>query len=358
MLPEGKDRRFWGWLAGFALAGLALWQLHSILLPFVAGLAIAYLLDPVARRLQKLGLSRLMATAAITLGFFGLAVAAILLLLPLIEGQVVSFIQNLPAIGEGLSRRAQPLWQAAAERLAPEDIERIRNAAGNYAGTLVNWVVSFFSRLLTGSLVVINILSLIFITPIVTFYLLRDWGELTKRIKSWLPREHAAVIRAQLAEIDRTLAGFLRGQALVCLILGLFYAIGLTATGLNLGLIVGFSAGFLSFIPYLGSISGFVVGVGLALAQSPDWTLPALVAGVFVVGNVIEGNYLSPKLVGEQIGLHPVWVMFALLAGGALFGFLGMLLALPVAAVVGVVARFLLQRYLASSYYRGDGGGG
>jgi len=184
--------------------------------------------------------------------------------------------------------------------------------------------------------------------------MLLDWPKITERVDHWLPRHHADTIRTQLSAINEILSGFVRGQALLCLTLGAFYGIGLTAVGLDLGLVVGFGAGMVSFIPYVGSTSGFLIGVGLAFAQSPDWTLPLMVGGVFLAGNLLEGNVLSPKLVGEKIGLHPVWVIFALLSGSALFGFLGVLLALPVAAVVGVLTRFALDRYLSSSLYSGD----
>jgi predicted PurR-regulated permease PerM len=214
--------------------------------------------------------------------------------------------------------------------------------------------LAVFSHLVTGSLAVFNVLSLVFITPVVTFYLLRDWKTVTRLVDSWLPRAHAETIRTQLRAIDVTLAGFVRGQAMVCVALASFYGLGLTVVGLDLGLVVGLAAGLGSFIPYFGTVSGFVVGLGLAVAQSQDWTLAAMVAGVFVVGNLLEGNILAPKLVGEKIGLHPVWVIFALLAGGALFGFLGILLALPVTAVIGVLTRFALSRYLESSLYRGE----
>jgi predicted PurR-regulated permease PerM len=209
---------------------------------------------------------------------------------------------------------------------------------------------------LTGSLVVVNILSLLFITPIVTFYMLRDWDVMVSKVNAWLPRQHAETIRIQLREIDRTLAGFVRGQATVCLALGTFYGVGLTAVGLDLGLIIGLGSGLVSFIPYLGTLSGFVIGVALAFAQAQDWHLPAMVAGVFIVGQVLEGNFLTPKLVGDKVGLHPVWVMFALLAGATLFGFVGVLLAVPVSAVIGVLVRFGLSRYLVSPLYKGNGG--
>jgi predicted PurR-regulated permease PerM len=342
------------WLVGFALVFLLVVLLRTILLPFVAGMAVAYFLDPMASRLQRAGLSRTLATVLITLGFFLVGALLIVLLAPLVEEQVVGFAHRVPGYLDQLVLRGEPMWRAVKAHLTAHDVERLRGAFGEYAGTLASWLGAFFSRLLNGSLVVVNVLSLVFITPVVTFYLLRDWHGVTDRINAWLPREHAATIQQQLHEINLILSGFVRGQALVCVGLGTFYAVGLTAVGVDLGLVVGFSAGLVSFVPYLGTISGFIVGVALALAQSQDWTLPAMVAGVFVLGNLLEGYILVPKLVGEKIGLHPVWVIFALLSGGALFGFLGILLAMPVAAVVGVLCRFALVRYLSSSLYRGD----
>ena len=349
-----KDGRLRFWLAGGAVFLLLIYLLRSILLPFVAGMAVAYFLDPVMQRLIRIGVSRIWATVIITLGFFLLVVALFLLIAPLLEHQVVSFAQKVPDYAQALIDRGQPLWKTAKTYLSPSDIERLRTAAGNYAGTVASWVAEFFKSILSGGLVVVNLLSLIFITPVVTFYMLRDWHKITEKVDGWLPRHHAETIRSQLREINSTLSGFVRGQALVCLTLGAFYGLGLTVVGLDLGLVVGFSAGLASFIPYLGSTSGLLIGVGLALAQSPDWTLPMMVGGVFLVGNLLEGNVLSPKLVGSKIGLHPVWVIFALLAGGALFGFLGILLALPVAAVIGVLTRFSLNNYLTSSLYSGD----
>lgn len=353
-MPMSKESRVRFWLAGGAALLLLLYVLRGILLPFVAGMAVAYFLDPVMQRMIRAGVSRIWATVTITLGFFVLLTALVLLIAPVLEHQVLGFAQKLPDYGQTLINYGRPLWKAAKDHLSPSDIEKLRTAAGNYAGTVAGWMAGLFKSVVSGSLMVVNVLSLIFITPVVTFYMLRDWPRITERVDSWLPRRQAAIIRAQLKEIDATLSGFVRGQALLCLTLGAVYAIGLTVVGLDLGLVVGFGAGMLSFIPYLGSTSGFLVGIGLALAQSPDWPLPVMVGGVFLAGNLLESNLLSPKLVGEKIGLHPVWVIFALLAGGSLFGFLGVLLALPVAAVVGVLTRFSLERYLASSLYSGD----
>jgi predicted PurR-regulated permease PerM len=221
----------------------------------------------------------------------------------------------------------------------------------------MSWIGGALGGILSGSLAFFNVVSLIFITPIVTFYLLRDWDVLVAKVDSWLPPRYAPTIHQQMNEIDRTLAGFARGQATICLFLAVFYGVGLTAIGLDFGLAIGVFAGLLSFIPYVGSIVGLIVSVGLAYVQFDDWVWVAVTAGIFFAGQAIEGNILQPKLLGENVGLHPVWVIFALLAGGALFGFLGLLLAVPVMAVIGVVSRFALGCYLSSRIYDPDGAG-
>lgn len=346
-------QRYRFWLVGLAVALALLYVLRGMLLPFVAGMAVAYFLDPLADRLERSGLSRLAATSVITFAFFLVVVLALIILVPIVEDQVLAFAHKVPGYIDTLNERLQPLLAEAKRRLSPRDIEKLRSSAGEYAGTAASWALGAVRSVLTGSLAVFNVLSLVFITPVVTFYLLRDWDKMIAKVDSWLPRDHAATIRTQMKEINRTLSGFIRGQATVCLCLGLIYGIGLSVVGLDLGLVIGMAAGLLSFIPYLGSITGFVAGMGVALAQGPDWHLPAMVAGVFVVGQVAEGNFLTPKLVGDKVGLHPVWIMFALLAFAALFGFVGLLLAVPVAAVTGVLVRFALSRYLTSALYHG-----
>lgn len=346
-------QRYRFWLIGFAVSFVLLYLLRGMLLPFVAGMAVAYFLDPLADRLERSGLSRLAATSVITASFFLLAVLVLIVLVPIIEDQVLAFAHKVPGYVDTLNERLQPLLAEAKRRLSPRDIEKLRSSAGEYAGTAASWLLGAVRGVLSGSLAVFNVLSLVFVTPVVTFYLLRDWDKMVRAVDGWLPRHHADTIRAQMKEINRTLSGFIRGQATVCLALGAIYGVGLSLVGLDLGLVIGMASGMLSFIPYLGSITGFVAGMGLALAQGPDWHLPAMVAGVFVVGQVAEGNFLTPKLVGDKVGLHPVWIMFALLAGAALFGFVGLLLAVPVAAVFGVLVRFALSRYLASPLYHG-----
>lgn len=351
MAEMTRDLRIRFWLGGFLIFIGALYLLRSILLPFVAGMAIAYMLDPLAKRLEKLGLSRVLATVAITLCFFLALIAALFFLAPILQDQVLGFMSRVPGYMTQLVHRAQPLWSMVKHYLSPSDIAKLRSSVGDYAGTVIQWLASLIGTLLSGSLALVNLLLLVFITPMVTFYLLCDWAGMTRHIDGLLPRRHAATIRQQLQAIDHILAGWVRGQATVCLILGVIYGGGLSVVGLDLGLVVGMVAGMLSFIPYLGTFTGLVVGIGLALAQSQDWTLAGEVTGVFVVGHLIEGNILAPRLVGNRIGLHPVWVIFALLAGGALFGFLGILLALPVAAVIGVLIRFGTQQYLHSTLY-------
>jgi len=349
-----REARIGSWVVALIVALLAIWLLRSILLPFVAGMAIAYFLDPLANRLQRMGLSRTWATVVITLTFFVVVLLVIVLMAPIIGEQVGDFAQRVPGYVQALTHRADPIWRMIKSSLSTHDIEQIRTAAGDYAGTVAGWAGSLAKDLVGGSLAIANALSLVFVTPIVTFYMLRDWHRVTALVDGWLPPRHIELIHRELREIDHILAGFVRGQALVCLSLAVIYGAGLTLVGLDLGLVVGIGAGLLSFVPYLGTISGFVVSMGLAAAQGHDWTLAAEVAVVYVVGNQIEANFLAPRLVGRKIGLHPVWVIFSLLAGGALFGFLGLLLALPSAAVIGVLARAGIRRYLDSPLYAGD----
>ena len=352
-MNAARPYRFW--LAGFLLALIALYLLRAVLLPFVAGLALAYFLDPLCDRLEKWGCGRALATTIVLIAFGILAVAVLLLLIPLVQAQIVGLVASLPAVVAALLARVEPLLRLADEHLSPEEMADLKSALAGQAGSVVQWIGTALATVLTSGLALVNILSLIFITPVVTFYMLRDWDRLVARIDGCLPREHADIIRTQGRLIDATLAGYARGQAVVCLVLGVFYAVGLSLVGLDYGLIVGVLAGLLSFVPYVGTITGFVTSMGLAFAQFSDPLSIGLVFAIFLIGQVLEGYVLTPRLVGDRIGLHPVWVIFALLAGGALFGFVGVLLGLPAAAVVGVLARFALGRYMASPYYRGPG---
>jgi len=348
---EARQLRFW--LIGFALFVLVLWVLSGMLLPFVAGLAIAYFLDPLVDRTERWGLPRWAGAVLVLLSFVLIAVLFVLLLLPLVQAQAMLLVDTLPHYAQVMRERVLPAIDRLVHRLSDEDVERLRNAAGQFAGEAVGWVGGVLRGVLTGGLKLFDVFSVLFITPVVAFYLLRDWDRLVSKVDGWLPRDHLATIRAQAREVDRTLAGFVRGQALVCLTLGVFYALGLSAAGLNFGLVIGLLSGVLSFIPYVGTLFGFAASTGLAFLQFDELWRVGLVVAIFVFGQMVEGNVLTPKLVGDKVGLHPVWVMFALLAGGSLFGFVGVLMAVPVAAVIGVLVRFALRQYLASHYYNG-----
>ncbi|MGB1088839.1 MAG: AI-2E family transporter, partial [Alphaproteobacteria bacterium] len=223
------------------------------------------------------------------------------------------------------------------------------------ARSTIQWGMSLAREALNQGVALFNLLSLLVITPIVSFYLLLDWDRMIERIDGWLPREHRQTITALALEVDRRMAGFVRGTGLVCISLGSFYAIALTLLGLEFGFIVGAIAGAVSFVPFLGFIVGFVLSGLLALVQFwPDYMMIGAVAGVFIAGQVIEGNFLTPRFVGRNVGLHPVFVIFALLAFGSIFGFVGVLIAVPMAAAIGVLVRFSIERYLASGFYRGN----
>jgi predicted PurR-regulated permease PerM len=345
------------WLVSITVFFLAIYVFRSVLLPFVAGMAVAYLLDPVCDRLERVGLSRTWATTAVTVAFLAILVLIVLLVGPLIVGQVSGLIEHLPSYLEGLRGQFSSIVATIEARVSPEILERVRAGLAESSGRVVSWVTSALGGLLTGGAALANLLSLIFVTPIVSFYLLRDWDRLVAKVDGWLPRSSAETVREQTRRIDRTLAAWVRGQVVVCLALGILYAVGLTLAGLDFGLVIGLLAGLLSFVPFVGAIAGLIGSVGLALVQFDDWMRIAIVAAIFFVGQALEGNLLTPRLVGDRVGLHPVWVIFALLAGGALFGFVGVLLAVPVAATFGVLVRFLLERYLESEIYRHGGPG-
>jgi predicted PurR-regulated permease PerM len=344
------------WLIGVVIAGLAIYLLRDILLPFVIGAAVAYFLDPLADRLQRRGMSRGLATSLITLVFVLLLLAMMLLLIPLATTQLLNFLDRLPRYFEKLQELIGPYLADLMEEVPELDAGKIKDALGA-AGSMAGVLAQILKKVMEGGMVVVDILSILFITPFVTFYLLRDWDSILARIDAWLPRPQAPVIRQLAREVDEVLAAFIRGQGTVCLAMAVFYAVGLAIVRLDFGILVGFGAGIVTFIPYLGPI----VGVGVALLIGavqflPNvWPLVGIIV-VFVLGQILESYVLTPKLVGDKVGLHPLWVIFGLMAGGSLFGFLGMLLALPVAAVIGVLVRYGLERYAESRLYHGPDG--
>ena len=344
------------WAAAILAAGVVLYVLKDVLLPFVAGFLVAYMADPLVRRLTRVGLGRAIASMIAILLFFLAATGLLLMTVPILRTQIVTFAQRLPSYIERARSLIEPMLETLHTRFGLTSLEDLSKLASSQASEALGWIATLLAGLVTGGAAIVNIISLMFITPLVAYYLLRDWPKVMERLDHWLPRAEAGTIRGQLLEIDRTLDGFVRGQATVCLVLAIFYAVGLSLAGLDFGVLVGIFAGVASFIPFLGAFGGGLLSIGLALIQFPTWNPVFVVAGIFVFGQVLEGYVLTPKLVGDRVGLHPVWVIFALMVGGALFGFLGLLLAVPVAAAVGVLVRFAVARYLDSPFYRGFGG--
>ncbi len=343
------------WIGLAVAAGIALYFLSDILLPFVAGAAVSYLLDPLADRLERAGMSRLVATIVILSLFVLVFVLGLVIFVPLAAQQVVSFAEQLPSYASKLQTLVAEQGAPFVERVGGHDaMAQIQQSIGNVVGQGAAWVATFVRSLWSGGKAVIGVVSLLVVTPVVAFYLLVDWDRMIATLDGWVPPRHRQTVRALGRDMDRAVAGFVRGQSAVCLSLGLFYAIGLSMIGLNFGALIGMAAGLLSFIPYVGSLTGLVLSVGVALVQFlPDWTWIMATLAIFFVGQFIEGNILSPKLVGDAVGLHPVWLMFALLAFGSLFGFVGLLVAVPVSAMIGVLTRFALRRYQASELYTG-----
>ena len=353
-MTTGQRQQAIFWSGALAVFFTLVYVLSPILLPFVAGSVIAYFLDPPVRWLERWGVRRTLATVVMLMLFALVLLLIIALLLPLVQLQIAELAHRVPTLVGEARGRIEQLMHLAEQQLAPEDVARLRDMLSSGAADIASWAGRLVQGVLTSSIALANLLSLVFITPIVSFFLLRDWGRIVSRIDSWLPRHYVATIREQARLVDATLAGFVRGQLLVCVFVGIYYAVALTAIHLEFGLIIGVLAGILTFIPYFGFATGFVLALGLALIQFGTASGLLWVLGVFAVGQVLEANVLAPKLVGERVHLHPVWVIFALLAFGTVFGILGVLLALPAAAVAGVLMRFALGRYLASPLYDPD----
>lgn len=356
MSGPAPNNRWRFWLAGAALFVLVLWLLNDILLPFVVGAVVAYFFDPVVARLQRYGLSRTLATTAVTIMAALITIGAAFAIVPPVFGQIEALVGKAPEYIVNAATRLQPMIEPLRAKLGLEPLSLLdlQNEASKWAGQALALLGGMASSVAQRSAAVINLLALLFLTPVVTFYLLRDWPKVLAAIDNALPLDHAGTVRKLARDSNAAVAGYVRGQALVCVCLGTIYGAGMSLVGLQFGFVIGLVAGLISFIPFVGTLVGATMAIGMALAQfPPDWISVGKVAAVFLIGHLLEGNVLSPKLVGDRVGLHPVWIMFALLAGGSLFGFVGVLVAVPIAAVIGVIARHLLERYHASALYRG-----
>jgi len=351
------DSRNWLMLALLAGTCWLVYLLAPVITPFAISTVLAYLGDPFVDRLEKVSIrkwkvGRTLAVSIVFILMLSLLTIVLLILIPLLVEQIRLLIHLLPQWSEWFSTTALP-WIAGklGFELKDFDTAHFSQVFKDYwreISTAAFKVMDYVSR---GSMAVAALITNLILIPVVTFYLMRDWDPLIRAIHDLLPRDMEATITRTVSEMDEVLGAFFRGQLMVMLALGLIYSIGLSLIGVELAILIGMGAGLLSIVPYLGSIVGVLVAVGVAIFQFQDVLHPLMVLLVFAVGQSAEGMYLTPKLVGDRIGLHPVAVIFAVLAGGQLFGFLGVLLALPVAAALNVLVRQLLQKYRQSGLY-------
>ncbi|MBS7540889.1 AI-2E family transporter [Ancylobacter lacus] len=343
------------WLTVLGLFVLLAWLLSSVLLPFVAGLALAYFLNPVTSRLEHWGVKRLVASLIVIACAILVLLLLFLLVIPIFGSQLAAFLQGLPEYIVKLQRLAAGEGAQWLRGIVGKNMPSIEQGLSQLVSQGASYLLTLVQSIWSGGQALISLFSIIVITPVVAFYILNDWNSMVAKVDSWLPVKNRDTIRQIARQMDRAIAGFVRGQALVCFLLGAYYAISLTIAGLNFGLVIGIVSGIITFIPYVGSLTGFVLAVGIAIVQFfPDWSMVLAIIAIFLVGQFLEGYILSPKLVGDSVGLHPVWLMLALLAFGYLLGFLGLLLAVPLAAALGVLVRFALDQYLQSPMYTGE----
>ena len=367
------------WIIITASTLLFVYAVRSIMTPFVLGIVIAYFLDPLADRLEK-HMSRSWAVTIIAVVFTVIITFITLLIVPALVNQIVALVSSLPAVLASAEAFLYGALNWVSEKLPFIDIpvgsipeqgqslssyfeseeggavlKEIQNFVTSYFGDIASGVKAIVSKIWSGSMAIIGLFSVILVTPVVTIYFLYDWNKLMAEVDRWIPRSRVELVRTLAKDVDETLAAFIRGQIMVCVFLAVFYAIALLLVGLNYWLIVGILIGALSFIPYVGAIFGFTVAMVLALFQFDSFGPIIAVLVVFFAGQFLEGQFVTPRLVGNRVGLHPLWVIFALMAGGVLLGFLGVLTAIPLAAVIGVFVRFGFQCYRGSCYYGGQG---
>ena len=345
-----KQAAFWG-VSSFILFTFV-WMFKSVLTPFVLGIVIAYLLNPLVKGFSTKGIGRTTSSAFIICLFFILIITVIIFVAPVVAQESADLIEALPRYLDNCFKWIQPhtIWfqenfgenyMGDAKAFLKENISKILTFSGGLAGGLA-----------AGGQALVGAATTLVLTPLVAFYMMREWPAITQWVEDLIPRNHETVIKDLLAQIDGKLSGFIRGQVTVAFLLGIIYAIALTIAGLNYGFLIGISAGILSIIPMVGSTIGLLVSVAVAWFQSGEIQYVFIIAAIFVIGQLVEGNVLSPKLLGDSVGLHPLWILFALMAGGSLLGILGMLIAVPVAAVIGVLVSFVILQYKHSSLYK------
>ncbi|MEB3702494.1 AI-2E family transporter [Candidatus Bealeia paramacronuclearis] len=353
MMLSDRARNKWLWIGIIGAFSLFIYEIRPILLPFITSFIVAYALSPLISKLEFYKINRGLGALLLVGAFFVFLATLLFMAIPFLQTELTFLVSKLPTYGNRLMTFLKPIIDDLAIYIKPTDLERLQSTASEYLMDIVRWLLRAIVSVLTSGLALANLISLIVITPIVSFYFLRDWNKMSGAIDSLLPLQNAPKIRNLLNEIDETIGGYARGQGLVCLTLGVYYATMLSIAGLDFSVMVGTIIGCVAFIPYVGAFIGFVLSLGIAFSQFNDWSSIGLVAGIFLVGQILEGYLLIPRFVGDRVGLHPVWVIFAILAGGVLYGFIGVLIALPMAAALGVVVRFSIQEYKTSLLYKG-----
>jgi predicted PurR-regulated permease PerM len=345
------------WIGFFVVLILSLWIFRGILLPFVVGAALAYLLNPLVNQLQRWRFSRMWATVVVLLSILSIIVSLFFMLVPVIGQQIIELIQRTPSLYRDLQGLVTQYSPEISAWLGPERAAEVERGINEVARNLLGFIARLPAELVNIGMSGVSVVAFIVVAPVVAFYLLLDWEGMIRGIDNLLPRDHKSEIKGILEDIDSSMAGVLRGQGSVLLLDAAFYATALSLIGLNFGLAVGIIGGLLSFIPFVGAFVGFGLAVGIALVQFwPNLWMVALVCGIFLFWQFVEGNVLYPKLVGSSININPVWMMFALLALGALFGFTGLLLAVPMAAIASVLVRYGVRKYKESALYLGTNG--
>lgn len=341
----------WEILLGVAIFMVFSYFFSGILFPFMAAFILAYVLNPGVERLESLGCPRVV-LALISVLILLLAIGGLLFgVVPFLKDQLIYLVKNFPSYTHRIYQILMPHFEKFSQWEGGVDFQ---SKLSTYVGDIVSWGIKIILNILTGSFVLANILSLVVITPILVFYLLRDWKILLKHIEHNLPRSYRQTVLSLARDMNRALGGYVRGQSLVCLCLAIVYGAGLSLVGLEHGIIIGGISGVLAFVPYIGFIISFTVALGIALAQFSQLQSVGMVIGVYALGQILEATIFTPKLVGDRIGVHPVWIIFTLLAGGSVFGFFGVLFALPMAAIVAVGVRAVMGYYRKSAYYNGE----
>lgn len=345
----------WMWVLAVIMlsVGSMFYSLSAIILPFLLGFIGAYALDGLVTRMGGIKISRGIASAILIFGVILLLALLMMVAFPYLQQQLVRLALGVPGVVNETFDHFKPFLEDLSERFGTPQASDLKNQLTSHLGDILTWSIRLITNLLTNGMILANVISLTILTPIIMFYLLKDWPKLIDRIDCYIPIAYIDDVRRHAKTIDKTLSEYAKGQATVCLILMAFYAYTLWMIGLNQGVFVGILTGFLSFIPYVGWLIGFFTSIALALTQF-DSSLVGLVFIAFFIIGMIESNFLSPRLIGEKIGLHPVWIIFALLAGATWFGFMGVLLALPIAATIGVIVKIILEWYLTSSLYKGS----